>query len=308
MATDIPLGAAASLAAAAVVLIVGRIIVERIGFLRRYSIPEPVAGGLTAAFVMTVLHFAGITVAFDTTMQPSLMLAFFATIGLGADVRMLVRGGRTLLLFVVCVVGMLVVENVIGIASAKAMGIDPLLGLIAGSVTMAGGHGTGAAWATRFAENYGLAQAPALALASATFGLIAGGVIGGPVAMRLIRRLQAAGKPLGDANADASVHDEAEAAGDPQPEPADDLAAIDGIGPKEIGLQKLFDRATDGAVREVILATNFTAEGEATAHVIGEALRLRGLQVTRLARGVPAGSELEYVDLGTIAHAMVDRR
>ncbi len=86
------------------------------------------------------------------------------------------------------------------------------------------------------------------------------------------------------------------------------LSPLDGIGPKEIGLQKLFDRATDTEVREVILATNFTAEGEATAHVIGDALRARGLQVTRLARGVPAGSELEYVDLGTIAHAMVDRR
>jgi recombination protein RecR len=86
------------------------------------------------------------------------------------------------------------------------------------------------------------------------------------------------------------------------------LSPLDGIGPKDIGLQKLFDRALDGSVVEVILATNFTAEGEATAHVIGEALRQRGLTVTRLARGVPAGSELEYVDLGTIAHALVDRR
>lgn len=86
------------------------------------------------------------------------------------------------------------------------------------------------------------------------------------------------------------------------------LSPLDGIGPKDIGLQKLFDRALDGTVSEVILATNFTAEGEATAHVIGEALRQRGLTVTRLARGVPAGSELEYVDLGTIAHALVDRR
>ncbi len=86
------------------------------------------------------------------------------------------------------------------------------------------------------------------------------------------------------------------------------LSPLDGIGPKEIGLAKLFERATDGVVQEVILATNFTAEGEATAHVIGEALRQRGLQVTRLARGVPAGSELEYVDLGTIAHALADRR
>ena len=86
------------------------------------------------------------------------------------------------------------------------------------------------------------------------------------------------------------------------------LSPLDGIGPKDIGLAKLFERATDGVVQEVILATNFTAEGEATAHVIGEALKARGLNVTRLARGVPAGSELEYVDLGTIAHAMVDRR
>ncbi|MGJ7543550.1 recombination mediator RecR [Variovorax sp. LT1R16] len=86
------------------------------------------------------------------------------------------------------------------------------------------------------------------------------------------------------------------------------LSPLDGIGPNDIGLQKLFDRALDGSVVEVILATNFTAEGEATAHVIGETLRQRGLTVTRLARGVPAGSELEYVDLGTIAHALVDRR
>jgi recombination protein RecR len=86
------------------------------------------------------------------------------------------------------------------------------------------------------------------------------------------------------------------------------LSPLDGIGPKDIGLEKLFARATGGEVQEVILATNFTAEGEATAHVIGEALKARGLNVTRLARGVPAGSELEYVDLGTIAHALVDRK
>lgn len=98
------------------------------------------------------------------------------------------------------------------------------------------------------------------------------------------------------------------------------LSPLDGIGPNDIGLQKLFDRvlprSEDGQsipadqreVQEVILATNFTAEGEATAHVIGQALKSRGVQVTRLARGVPVGSELEYVDLGTIAHALVDRR
>jgi recombination protein RecR len=86
------------------------------------------------------------------------------------------------------------------------------------------------------------------------------------------------------------------------------LSPLDGIGPHDIGLKKLFDRALDGTVQEVILATNFTAEGEATAHVIAQGLKARGLQITRLARGVPVGSELEYVDLGTIAHALVDRR
>lgn len=86
------------------------------------------------------------------------------------------------------------------------------------------------------------------------------------------------------------------------------LSPLDGIGPKDIGMKGLFERALDGVVQEVIVATNFTAEGEATAHLITEALRARGLHVTRLARGVPVGSELEYVDLGTIAHALVDRR
>ena len=86
------------------------------------------------------------------------------------------------------------------------------------------------------------------------------------------------------------------------------LSPLDGVGPRDIGVQKLLQRATDGVVQEVILATNFTAEGETTAHVIGESLKARGLQVTRLARGVPVGSELEYVDLGTIAHALADRR
>ena len=86
------------------------------------------------------------------------------------------------------------------------------------------------------------------------------------------------------------------------------VSPLDGVGAREIGAQELLERAGDGQVEEVILATSFTAEGEATAHVLGEALRARGLRVTRLARGVPIGSELEYVDLGTIAHALSDRR
>ena len=86
------------------------------------------------------------------------------------------------------------------------------------------------------------------------------------------------------------------------------LSPLDGVGPKDLGLAQLLARAGDGKVQEVILATSFTAEGEATAHAIQEVLKARGIHVTRLARGVPIGSELEYVDLGTIAHALVDRR
>jgi len=86
------------------------------------------------------------------------------------------------------------------------------------------------------------------------------------------------------------------------------LSPLDGVGAREIGAEALLARAAEPGLEEVILATSFTAEGEATSHVLGEALRARGLRVTRLARGVPAGSELEYVDLGTIAHALVDRR
>jgi recombination protein RecR len=86
------------------------------------------------------------------------------------------------------------------------------------------------------------------------------------------------------------------------------LSPLDGIGPKEIQVDRLIRRATDGKVREVILATNFTVEGEATAHYLGEALRARGLKVSRIARGLPVGGELEHVDSGTLAQAVLERR
>jgi len=86
------------------------------------------------------------------------------------------------------------------------------------------------------------------------------------------------------------------------------LSPLDGVGGHDIGLPELLARASDGVVEEVIIATNFTAEGEATAHILAESLKARSVRSTRLARGVPIGSELEYVDLGTIAHALFDRR
>jgi recombination protein RecR len=86
------------------------------------------------------------------------------------------------------------------------------------------------------------------------------------------------------------------------------LSPLDGVGPKEIHLDRLVKRATDGIVREVVLATNFTVEGEATAHYAGELLRARGLKVTRIARGLPVGGEIEHVDSGTLAQAVAERR
>jgi ESS family glutamate:Na+ symporter len=188
---QLPLNAYATLVAATLVLLLGRWLIARIAFLRTYSIPEPVVGGLLVALVVTGLRSADVQVAFDASLQSPLMLMFFASVGLGADARSLARGGAKLLVLLAIVVVMLIMQNAIGIGAAIAMDLNPLVGLLSGSIAMAGGHGTGAAWAARFAEEQNLAGALELAIASATFGLILGGLVGGPVARRLIERLPA---------------------------------------------------------------------------------------------------------------------
>lgn len=186
-----------TLVAASLVLLLGRWLVARIGFLRAYSIPEPVVGGLLVAALLLLLRaLTDIEVRFDASLQAPLMLAFFATIGLNADFASLKKGGRILGIFLLVVTALLVVQNAMGIALAKALGLDPLMGLLAGSVTLSGGHGTGAAWGAVFSEQYGVASASELAIASATFGLVLGGLIGGPVARLLIKRVQVPGVEL----------------------------------------------------------------------------------------------------------------
>ncbi|RCL00614.1 MAG: ESS family [Candidatus Tokpelaia sp. JSC188] len=171
-----------TLVAASIVLLLGRKLVASSSFLKSYSIPEPVVGGLLfAVLLLTISGFAGISVQFDTTLQEPLMLAFFATIGLNADFASLKVGGRTLLLFFGVVLGCLVLQDIIGVSMAKMLRLDPLIGLLAGSITLSGGHGTGAAWGRVFTERNGLAVATEIAIACATFGLIMGGLIGGPV-------------------------------------------------------------------------------------------------------------------------------
>lgn len=182
-----------TLVAASLVLLLGRGLVTRIGFLRLYNIPEPVAGGLVVAIILLALRAIEVEVRFDTSLQTPLMLAFFATIGLSADFASLKKGGRIVGTFLLAVIGLLIVQNAMGIGLATALGLDPLMGLLTGSVTLSGGHGTGAAWGATFSEKYGLASASELALASATFGLVLGGLIGGPVARLLIKRVQTPG-------------------------------------------------------------------------------------------------------------------
>ena len=178
-----------TLVTAIVVLIVGRMIVARVGFLNKYSIPDPVVGGLIAAVVITGLRFgAGLSISFDMSLQSTLLLAFFSTIGLSADVRMLLKGGMRLVIFLAVVTAFLLLQNGLGIAAAIGLDMNPLFGLLAGSVTMAGGHGTGAAYAKLFGEVNNLQGAMEVAMACATFGLVMGGIIGGPVAERLINK------------------------------------------------------------------------------------------------------------------------
>lgn len=167
-----------TLMAAALVLLLGRLILARVAILRTYTIPEPVVGGLFIALLVFGLRsIANIQVEFDTTLQAPLMLMFFATIGLNADIAGLKAGGRALIVFFGVVVGLLVMQDTLGILLAYALGQERLLGLLGASVTLSGGHGTGAAWAKVFSERHGLASATEIAIACATFGLILGGVI-----------------------------------------------------------------------------------------------------------------------------------
>ncbi len=178
-----------TLALAAAALVIGRLLIERVGFLARYSIPDAVVGGILFAVVLTGLRGgAGVQMQFDAALLTPLNVAFFTTVGLAADARMLMRGGRLLLVFFVIVVVALAMQNTIGVVLARSFDIHPVNGLLAGSITLAGGHGTGAAWAGKFVEERNLQGAVELAVASATYGLVAGGLLGGPFAGWLIRR------------------------------------------------------------------------------------------------------------------------
>lgn len=178
-----------SLLTACLVLLVGKLLTSRVSFLGRYSIPDPVVGGLlfaVGAYAMTRL--TGIELHMETDIRSVFLLIFFSCIGLTADIRLLKRGGPRLAVFLISLVPFLVLQNVVGLGMAWALDMHPLMGLLAGSITLVGGHGTGAAYAASFADSNNIQDVMALAMMAATIGLVMGGVVGGPVAEWIIKR------------------------------------------------------------------------------------------------------------------------
>ncbi|MEO1002887.1 MAG: sodium/glutamate symporter [Cyanobacteria bacterium J06638_7] len=183
------IGAFASFNVAIMVLAAGKLLHRRLRPLREFNIPEPVASGLLVSLLIGLVYaVSGLEVAFDLAVRDFLLLYFFAGIGLNADVRTLRSGGRPLLILLAATVVYIVVQNLTGVAMASLLGLDPLLGLLAGSVSLVGGHGTAIAWGPRFADLHGVQSAVEIGVASATFGLILSSLMGGPIARLLIRR------------------------------------------------------------------------------------------------------------------------
>lgn len=182
-----------TLGLAAVFLVVGHFIKDRVPFLERYFIPSPIIGGLLFSIIMLVGHQTG---AFDLElsddMRDLLLMMFFTTIGFTASLEMLKRGGIAVALFLLACTILVIIQNIVGVSLASVLGASPLIGLAAGSISLTGGHGTSAAFGPLL-EAHGAAGALPAAIAAATWGLVAGCIIGGPVGLRLLRRYQLKG-------------------------------------------------------------------------------------------------------------------
>ena len=174
---------------AILVLFLGRLLNDRVRFFRDYNIPEPVTGGLLASLLVGLLYWVTeVEINFDMGNRDMLLVVFFTTIGLSSRLDVLRKGGRMLMLLLVMAVGYLLLQNLAGMALASLVGRPPALGLLAGSVSLSGGHGTAIAWAPTFAQAYNMPFAMEVGLACATFGLIFGGLAGGPIARFLMWR------------------------------------------------------------------------------------------------------------------------
>ena len=175
-------------AVAALVLLLGRFLVKKIPILDRYCIPAPVVGGFVYAILHLIVRSAGIVeIAADMTLKDVFMVGFFCSVGFTASFRMLKKGGIQTIIFLVLAIVMVVLQNCLGAGLAVAFGLDPRLGLATGSIPMVGGHGTAGSFGPLL-EGLGVANANVVAIASATFGLVAGALLGGPIGRFLIEK------------------------------------------------------------------------------------------------------------------------
>ena len=182
-------GAFLSFTLGLVVLFVGKRINDVVGFLREFSIPEPVTGGLIFTVLIAVLYFAaGIEISFDLASRDFLLVYFFTTIGINASLRDLLLGGKPLVILLAVTIAYMFVQNLTGITVAALFDQPAAVGLLGGSVSLIGGHGTAIAWSPRIAEDYGITNAMEIGIACATFGLILASLMGGPIAKFLISR------------------------------------------------------------------------------------------------------------------------
>jgi glutamate:Na+ symporter, ESS family len=174
---------------AILVLFFGKWLTKKIVFLRDNNIPEPITGGLVAALLLTVVHLLfDASFAFALHIRDALLLVFFTTIGLSTRISRLLAGGKSLFILVLAVIAYLFIQNTKGILGALVQGFAPITGLLGGSLSLSGGHGTTIAWAPVFTSDYGLSRAMEVGIAFATFGLVVGGILGGPIARFLIQR------------------------------------------------------------------------------------------------------------------------
>ena len=200
-------GGFVSFTLAIILLFLGKTLVGRIEILRRYSIPEPVIGGFLCAAAVGVAYFAfDLKVTFTLEARDWLLLYFFAAIGLRADIRTLISGGKPLVILLALATAFIFLQNLAGIGIATAFGMDPKAGLMVGSISLTGGVGTALAWAPTFVETLGISNALELGVAANTVGLISACVIGGPIARYLITRHRIA--TSGDAQLDIGVEHE----------------------------------------------------------------------------------------------------
>ncbi|WP_237886440.1 sodium/glutamate symporter [Pseudomonas sp. PGPR40] len=199
-----PIHGLVSFTLAILLLFLGKTLVQHNTLLRQYCIPESVVGGFVCAAVTTLLYFGlNIQIEFDLKVRDTLLLYFFAGIGLRSDMRQLLKGGLPLLILLLLAGVFIVLQNALGIGMAELFGLDPKAGLMVGSISLTGGAGTTLAWAPLFVDRLGIDNAHELGMASNTVGLIAACVIGGPIANQLIRRYQLT--PSGDAALEVGV-------------------------------------------------------------------------------------------------------